>query len=56
MPNAKQDWRRIVNQCECQKQLDPENNCLATSAVMLALDLQWLGVVAKAMYQQGIGH
>ncbi len=29
---------------------------LATAAVMLALDLLWLGVVAKAMYQQGIGH
>lgn len=28
----------------------------ATAAVMVALDLLWLGVVARPMYQQGIGH
>jgi uncharacterized membrane protein len=27
-----------------------------TMVVMVALDLLWLGVVAKPMYQQGIGH
>lgn len=27
-----------------------------TALVMVALDMLWLGVVAKAMYQQGIGH
>jgi uncharacterized membrane protein len=29
---------------------------LATATVMVALDLLWLGVVAKPYYQQGIGH
>ena len=29
---------------------------LATLAVMVALDLVWLGVVAKPLYQAGIGH
>ena len=29
---------------------------LATLVVMVALDLNWLGVVAKPMYQAGIGH
>ncbi len=28
----------------------------ATTVVMLALDLLWLGVIAKPLYQQGIGH
>ena len=27
-----------------------------TFAVMLAIDLLWLGVIAKPLYQQGIGH
>jgi uncharacterized membrane protein len=27
-----------------------------TAIVMVALDMLWLGVIAKAMYQQGIGH
>ena len=27
-----------------------------TAIVMVVLDLMWLGVVAKPMYQQGIGH
>ena len=27
-----------------------------TAIVMVALDMLWLGVVAKPMYQQGIGH
>ena len=30
--------------------------CLATAGVMLALDLLWLGLIAKPLYQQGIGH
>jgi uncharacterized membrane protein len=30
--------------------------CLATASVMLALDLLWLGLIAKPLYQQGIGH
>lgn len=29
---------------------------VATLITMLALDLLWLGVVAKPLYQQGIGH
>lgn len=29
---------------------------LAGVAVLLALDMLWLGVIAKAMYQQSIGH
>ena len=29
---------------------------VATLVVMVALDLLWLGVVAKSFYQQGIGH
>lgn len=29
---------------------------LATATVMITLDLIWLGVVAKPLYQQGIGH
>ncbi len=29
---------------------------LATAGVMLALDLFWLGVVAKPLYSKGIGH
>jgi uncharacterized membrane protein len=29
---------------------------LATAATMVALDLLWLGVVARSMYQRGIGH
>jgi uncharacterized membrane protein len=29
---------------------------LVTATVMVALDLLWLGVVAKPYYQQGIGH
>jgi uncharacterized membrane protein len=28
----------------------------ATLALMVALDLLWLGVVARPVYQQGIGH
>lgn len=28
----------------------------ATLGTMLALDLLWLGVVAKPIYQRGIGH
>ena len=28
----------------------------ATAIVMIALDLLWLGVIAKPLYQQGIGH
>ena len=28
----------------------------ATALVMIALDLLWLGVLAKPLYQQGIGH
>jgi uncharacterized membrane protein len=28
----------------------------ATVIVMVALDLLWLGVIAKPLYQQGIGH
>jgi len=28
----------------------------ATLIVMLALDMVWLGLVAKPMYQQGLGH
>jgi uncharacterized membrane protein len=28
----------------------------ATAIVMIAIDLLWLGVVAKPLYQQGIGH
>jgi uncharacterized membrane protein len=27
-----------------------------TAIVMVALDMLWLGIVAKPMYQQGIGH
>jgi uncharacterized membrane protein len=30
--------------------------CLATTSVMVALDLLWLGLIAKPLYQQGIGH
>jgi uncharacterized membrane protein len=29
---------------------------LATAAVMLALDMLWLGLIAKSMYQSDIGH
>ena len=29
---------------------------VATVIVMIAIDLLWLGVIAKPMYQQGIGH
>ena len=29
---------------------------LATTVVMVALDILWLGVIAKSMYQQAIGH
>jgi uncharacterized membrane protein len=29
---------------------------LAAAGVMLALDMLWLGVIAKPMYQQAIGH
>ena len=29
---------------------------LATTTVMLIIDLIWLGFIAKPMYQQGIGH
>ena len=28
----------------------------ATAAAMVAIDLVWLGVIAKPLYQQGIGH
>lgn len=28
----------------------------ATAAVMIVIDLIWLGVIAKPWYQQGIGH
>jgi uncharacterized membrane protein len=28
----------------------------ATAVVMIALDILWLGVIAKPLYQQGIGH
>lgn len=28
----------------------------ATALVMVALDMLWLGVIAKPLYQQGIGH
>ena len=28
----------------------------ATAIVMIAIDLLWLGVIAKPLYQQGIGH
>jgi uncharacterized membrane protein len=28
----------------------------ATVVVMVALDMLWLGVIAKSIYQQGIGH
>ena len=28
----------------------------ATFVVMVALDMVWLGVVAKSFYQEGIGH
>ncbi|MDP1783302.1 MAG: DUF2177 family protein, partial [Hydrogenophaga sp.] len=27
-----------------------------TALVMIVLDLIWLGVIAKPMYQQGLGH
>lgn len=29
---------------------------IAAAVVMLAIDMVWLGVVAKPMYQNGIGH
>lgn len=29
---------------------------LSTAAVMVVIDLIWLGLIAKPMYQQGIGH
>jgi uncharacterized membrane protein len=29
---------------------------LSTTAVMVMIDLIWLGLIAKPMYQQGIGH
>jgi uncharacterized membrane protein len=29
---------------------------LATALVMIALDMLWLGVIAKAMYRNAIGH
>lgn len=29
---------------------------LTTTVVMVAIDLVWLGVIAKPMYQAGIGH
>ena len=29
---------------------------LATAVVMIAVDMLWLGVIAKPMYQQGLGH
>lgn len=28
----------------------------ATAVVMVALDLVWLGLIAKPLYQHGIGH
>jgi uncharacterized membrane protein len=28
----------------------------ATTLVMVAIDLVWIGIIAKPMYQQGIGH
>ena len=30
--------------------------CLASLLVMVTLDLLWIGVIAKPLYQQGIGH
>jgi len=30
--------------------------CLATAVVMIALDMLWLGVIAKPLYQQGLAH
>jgi uncharacterized membrane protein len=30
--------------------------CLATAVVMIALDMLWLGVIAKPLYQNGLGH
>ena len=30
--------------------------CLATAVVMIALDVLWLGVIAKPLYQNGLGH
>lgn len=29
---------------------------ISTTAVMVVIDLIWLGLIAKPMYQQGIGH
>jgi uncharacterized membrane protein len=29
---------------------------VATLVVMVALDMVWLGVIAKPLYQQGVGH
>ena len=29
---------------------------LATAVVMIALDMLWLGVIAKPLYQSGLGH
>lgn len=29
---------------------------LSTTAVMVLIDLVWLGLIAKPLYQQGIGH
>jgi uncharacterized membrane protein len=29
---------------------------LTTAVVMIVIDLVWLGVIAKPLYQQGIGH
>lgn len=29
---------------------------VATAAVMIVIDMIWLGVIAKPLYQQGIGH
>jgi uncharacterized membrane protein len=29
---------------------------LSTTAVMVLIDLLWLGLIAKPLYQQGIGH
>ncbi len=29
---------------------------LATAVAMVAIDMIWLGVIAKPLYQQGIGH
>jgi uncharacterized membrane protein len=28
----------------------------ATATIMIAIDLLWLGIIAKPFYQQGIGH